>query len=340
MLLASEGQDIKLAESRFETGRNFANKLWNASRFAIMNLVSPEGVPGAPPKDDFCFEDRWILSRLNRTVGIVSGALDEYRLNQAASALYTFVWREFCDWYLEIVKPRLYDEGDDDAALRSRAAARYTLAKTLGVTLRLLHPMIPFVTEEIHRHKAEVLGRSPHSISRGSWPKPEEAFIDEAVDAEMETMIELVRAVRNIRAEMRVPDGARLAAYVSVKDEGTKDLVMRHAGRFAHLARLETLEAGVGLAKPPASATKVVGEMEVYLPLGDVIDLGAELDRLKREREKVESQVRVSERKLENRDFLEKAPAEVVERERARRDEIATRLEAVQKHVTSLEELM
>jgi valyl-tRNA synthetase len=199
--------------------------------------------------------------------------------------------------------------------------------------------MIPFVTEEIHAHLAKACGRSAHSIVTAPWPEPEEARIDEATDAEMEAMIDLIRAVRNIRAEMRVPEGAPLPAFVSVKDEAARDLVRSHADRFAHLAKIERLEADVGLEKPPASATKVVGEMEVYLPLGDVIDLDAELARLTKERAKVENQVRASQRKLQNRDFLEKAPPEVVEREKARRDEIAGRLEAIQKHVASLEEM-
>jgi valyl-tRNA synthetase len=314
-------------------GRNFANKLWNASRFAIMNLDTPEGVPETVADEDLAFEDRWILSRLNRTVRSVTTSLAEYRMNDAAHSLYSFVWREFCDWYLEIVKPRLYADGEH------QGAARHTLATVLETTLRLLHPMIPFVTEEIREHLSEVLGREWESISYLPWPECDAARIDDAVDAEMETMIALTRAVRNIRAEMNVPEGARLSARVSVKDEAARDLVNGHAARFGHLARLDSLDAEIDLAKPEGSYYHVVGEMEVYLPLGDVIDLEAELKRLAKEETKLENQARASERKLSNREFLEKAPAEVVERERERRDEIANRLLAIQSHIRSLESL-
>ncbi len=336
MLLVSEGQDIKLSESRFEMGRNFANKLWNASRFAIMNLISDEGVPEDVPDVDLAFEDRWILSRLNQTVKATTETLDRYRMADAANALYSFVWREFCDWYLEIVKPRLYDREETGTAVKSRAAARHTLAKTLKTALRLLHPMIPFVTEEIHDHVRQALGRSGHFVSLADWPVADGDYINETIDREMETMIAITRAIRNIRAEMNVPEGARLEVRVAVTDEAGKDLVTRHGARICNMAKLNSIDAGVGLAKPPTAAVAVVGDMTIFVPLGDVIDLDAERARLGKEAEKVEKMVRTSERKLANRDFLSRAPEEVVERERLRRDELATRHEAIQAQLKSL----
>jgi len=336
MLLVSEGQDIKLSESRFEMGRNFANKLWNASRFSIMNLITDEGVPETVPDDDLEFEDRWILSRLNQTVAAATASLSRYRMADAANSLYSFVWREFCDWYLEIVKPRLYGKEESEEALRSRAAARYTLARTLRVTLRLLHPMIPFVTEEIHDHVRQALGKPEHFVSLADWPVADEGRINETIDREMETMIAIIRAIRNIRAEMNVPEGARLDVRVAVKDEAGSDLVARHGARISIMAKLDSIDAGVGLAKPSTAAVAVVGDMTIYVPLGDVIDLDVERARLEKEIEKVENLVRGSERKLANRDFLERAPEKVVERERSRRDDLATRHEAIQAQLATL----
>jgi valyl-tRNA synthetase len=304
-----------------------------------MHLDTPEAFPPEPPDADLAFEDRWILSRLARTARTATAALDEYRLNDAAAGLYEFVWKEFCDWYLEIVKPRLYSDATDETARRDRAAARSTLAHTLSAILRLLHPFVPFVTEEIHGHLDRTTGRETGFVARAPWPASEDGRIDEATDAEMETLISITRTIRNIRAEMNVPEGAKLKALVSVADEYGRELVLRHAGRISLLARLESLTADVGAEKPAGSAFKSVGDMEVYLPLGDVIDLDAEWDRVQKEREKVEGQLRVSEQKLSNQDFRERAPARVVERETARRDELATRLTAIQRHLASLDEL-
>jgi len=330
-MLCSEGQDIKLAESRFEKGRNFANKLWNASRFAMMNLDTDEQTPAAAPAEDLAFEDRWILHRLQRTISRTSRCLDEYRIDDAANGLYDFVWRDFCDWYLELVKPRLHSGGD--------AAARRTLADTLGTILELMHPFVPFVTDEIHENLGAALGEETAPLARSAWPKADDARIDEETAREMETLQAVIRSIRNVRAEMNVPETARPPLTVSAADEDGKAMVLRHADRIAHLAKLERIEAGVGLPKPGGAAAAVVGDLELFLTLGDVIDVDAEIERLRKESDKLEKAVRGSERKLQNRDFLEKAPAEIVDREKSKRDDLASRLEAVRKHVESLEDL-
>ncbi len=339
MLLCSEGQDIKLSESRFEMGRNFANKLWNASRFTIMNLGAPGETPAAVPDGDLRFEDRWILSRLGRTVEDVTAAVDGYRLNDAASALYTFVWREFCDWYLEMVKPRLYEKTSDAESERSRAAARWTLARTLRTALRLLHPMVPFVTEEIHAHLAAALGEPPASLARASWPKPADGRPDSEAEGEMEVLAELTRAVRNVRAEMGVAEAVKVPLVVSARTAAAADLVRRHARHLMVLARLSGVETGVDLAKPAAAAAAVVGDSTAFVPLGGIIDLAEERKRLTKEADKVEGLLAASDRKLGNPDFVARAKPEVVERERERRDETAARLAALRRQIASLAEL-
>jgi valyl-tRNA synthetase len=339
MLLCTEGQDLKLGKSRFEMGRNFTNKLWNASRFVIMNLGEPGAVPETVPEADLAFEDRWILSRLARTIRETSAALDEYRLNDAATGLYSFVWREFCDWYLEMVKPRLYAEAGDGAAEAGRTAARWTLARVLSVSLRLLSPMTPFVTEEIHDHLVRALGRTPHLIGRSPWPGEDLCREDAAAEAEMGVLTELTRAVRNIRAETGVAEGAKVPLVVSAKDESAASLVLRNADHLRTLAKLSSVEAGVGIAKPQASAAAVVGDLLVYVPLAGVIDVAAERERLTREAAKAEEQLAASERKLGNADFVNRAKPEAVERERVKRDDLAARRTALARQIESLDRL-
>jgi valyl-tRNA synthetase len=339
MLLCTEGQDLKLGKSRFEMGRNFANKLWNASRFVVMNLGEPGAVPEEIPEADLAFEDRWILSRLTRAVRETSAALDEYRLNDAATTLYSFVWREFCDWYLEMVKPRLYADGGGAPAEAGRTAARWTLARVLSVSLRLLSPMAPFVTEEIHDHLLRALGRPPRLLGGTPWPGADEGRPDAAAESEMDLLVGLTRAVRNIRAETGVPEGSKVPLVVSAKDAVAAGIVERNAGHLSTLAKLRSVEVGVSIPKPPASAAAVVGDLLVYVPLGDVIDVAAERERLTREVAKAEEQLAASDRKLGNADFVSRAKPEAVERERVKRDDLAARRAALVKQIESLNRL-
>ncbi len=251
ILLTVEGQDVKLSESRFEMGRNFANKLWNASRFALMNLTEDAGAdPGEP-----ALEDVWIRSRLNAVTGRVTKALEEYQFNEALRLLYDFTWREFCDWYLEIIKPRLYADGQ--AAAADKAAAQRTLAETLDSLLRLLHPFVPFITEEIWL-KLKSLGKldlpSP-TIMRAEWPQVDAACDAADVEAAMAQLQDIIRGVRNIRNKFGVQDRKPLAAIVSTPDEATKAALSPHSEFLTRMGFLESLDIGVGLAKPDRAAT-------------------------------------------------------------------------------------
>ncbi len=332
ILLTVEGQDVKLAESRFEMGRNFANKLWNASRFALMNLSESAAVEPGPP----ALEDVWIRSRLNAVVRHVTRALEDYQFNEALRLLYDFVWHEFCDWYLEIIKPRLYAEDSDAAA--DKAAAQDTLARVLDAALRMLHPFVPFITEEIWQ-KLKALGRpelDAPALMRAAWPQPDPEWDAPEAEETMSRLQDIVRAVRNIRNKFRVADRRPLAVIVCAPDQAALDELTPHREFLTRMAFLESLEIAVDAAKPERSAAEVVGSLQVFAPLADVIDLDAERKRLEQRIAKAEAQLAGVTRNLANQSFVEKAPAEVVERERQRLDELTAQIDMWKQNLADL----
>ena len=299
-------RDIRIAEERVEGYRNFANKLWNAARFVLGNLedYSPTAARTLKPG----LADRWILSRLNATTGAVRLALRRYRFNDAASALYQFIWHEWCDWYLEIAKLSLYQT--DDPAARRRT--QHTLVTVLEQALRLLHPFMPFITEEIWQQ----LPHRGESIMIAPYPRGRAALIDAGAEREMGLVIELVTALRNIRGEMRIAPGVTLTATARVADEHQR-LFRDHAPLVAALARTQ-LTMDPAATRPPSTALAVVGASEVYVDLAGVVDLVAERQRLGKEIAKVDEAIAFVTQKLARPDFVERAPEEIVERERTR----------------------
>jgi valyl-tRNA synthetase len=299
-------RDIRIAEERVEGYRNFANKLWNAARFVLGNLedYSPAAARTLKPG----LADRWILSRLNATTGAVRLALRRYRFNDAASALYQFIWHEWCDWYLEIAKLSLYQT--DDPAARRRT--QHTLVTVLEQALRLLHPFMPFITEEIWQQ----LPHRGESIMIAPYPRGRAALIDAGAEREMGLVIELVTALRNIRGEMRIAPGVTLTATARVADEHQR-LFRDHAPLVEALARTQ-LTMDPAATRPPSTALAVVGASEVYVDLAGVVDLVAERQRLAKEIAKVDEAIAFVTQKLARPDFVERAPEEIVERERTR----------------------
>jgi valyl-tRNA synthetase len=317
-------RDVRIADDRLEASRNFANKLWNASRLVLSNLEGYD--PSAAPAGTPDLAARWITSRLASTVAEVRAALDSYRFNDAANALYQFVWSELCDWYLEIAKLALY-QTDDPAR---RRATQHTLVTTLETTLRLLHPFMPFITEEIWQ-------RLPHdgdSIMIAPYPKAVRRRVDAAAERDMAVLMGAVAAIRTIRGEMRVPPGVTLA--VTAKTAGTHGALLReHAALVQALARA-TLTVDPRAARPRASALGVVGGTELYVTLEGVVDLGAERQRLEKEIRRAEEAIAFGRAKLARPEFAERAPVEIVEKEReklveqeALRDKLVASLEWV-----------
>jgi valyl-tRNA synthetase len=337
MMLTVEQQDARLSEKKFELGRHFANKVWNASRFVMMNLG---GAPGTPPIDaasKLALEDKWILSRLGSAVHRCTDALSNYRLNEAATTVYDFTWREFCDWYVEIVKPRLQKKDEDGTV------ARAVLIHCLDTLMRLLHPFAPFISEEIWQKVRPMLPASltrwehaaPASLMIAAWPDSARHPIDGAAERTMAILQGVIRSVRDVRSKMNIPDSQPLELVASGSEEVCAPL-RQHAVMLKSLAGIEKLAAGPGLAKPEGASSDVVEGVQLFIPLKGVIDIEQERGRLQRRIEEAAKALAGSEAKLKNESFAARAPAEVVAAERERHAQLRERLSKLK---TSLEEL-
>jgi valyl-tRNA synthetase len=329
---AAMGRDIKLATERIAGYKAFANKLWNAARFALMNLENfdPAGIDLNRP--DLTPADRWILARLAETARDVNLALTEYRFNEAASLLYAFTWHSFCDWYIELVKDDLY--GQDSAAQDRARAVLFTVLEQL---LRLLHPIMPFITEEIWQ--ALPGGRPVPSIMQAAYPTGDGLPQDAAGAARMDLVMEVVRGIRNIRGEMNVPPGRLVAAVLDCKSQESAAIISEGEGYLRALARVGELTCGVGVARPDQAATQVAGDVEILLPLAGLIDVEAEEQRLQKEIAKVEKDVALFEKKLANDAFVAKAPPDVLEKDRGKLAEARDKLGILQQGLEKIRAL-
>jgi len=335
---AAQGRDIKLAPERIEGYRNFANKIWNASRFVFMNLEKDFTPNAELVMSDTALADRWILSRLNTAAREVQCALADYRFNDAASALYHFIWHEYCDWYLELSKPSLYlDTGSPE-----RTATQTVLVHVLETALRLLHPIMPFITEEIwqtlpeERRSQKSEGRKD-SIMIAAYPVADEKLINAEIERDMQMVMDLIMAIRNIRGEMNIVPSLQISVIVKVKDQELGNHLEKSAGYVRTLARVDTLRIGISESKPATAATAVIKGAEVYVPLEGVLDLAQERDRLRKEIAKIARDIEVFSKKLSNKNFVDKAPKDVVEKDTARLEEFRVKLDKLQQGLKMLE---
>jgi valyl-tRNA synthetase len=320
--MAAQGRDIKLAESRIEGYRNFATKLWNAARYAEMNECKWDA--SFDPKSAKQTVNRWIISELAATEAKVSKAIDEYRFNEAAGALYQFIWGTFCDWYVEFTKPIL-SGADADAAAETRTVTAWTLMQSAN----LLNPLMPYITEELWG----AFGGEDLLITT-AWPQGLAEAADPSAVAEMDWVVRLISEIRSIRAEMNVPAGAKIDLLLKDMSAETKARLERHREVILRLARLESAEATDQI--PSGAVQGVIDEAVIVLPIADVVDLSQERVRLEKDLGKLDSEIMKLEKKLSNESFVARAPEEVVEEnrerlaeERARRDKLAAALERI-----------
>jgi len=337
--LTGQGQSVKLWNDRFTVGRNFANKLWNAARFLRLNVAeteleetAPLSAETLPDADETQLEDRWIISRLGRLGRDVTEALESYRFNEAARSIYDAFWHDYCDWYLELIKPRLYS---DDPAKKQRALS--VALHGMRLVLKLLHPIMPFITEELYHH---LFPNATEDLIVSQWEDGEDwpsyLFCEEMVGK----LQELIEAVRNVRGEMNVPPGARISLLIKTEDSELAGVIEKHQHYFANLTRVEELTVGADLIKPDGAAATVVGETVLYLPLKGVIDFAAEAERVKKELGKLRGHLTGTEKKLANESFVSRAPAEVVEHEREKCNRLASEIEALEKHLEQIEKMI
>ncbi|MDH2291974.1 valine--tRNA ligase [Cobetia sp. 10Alg 146] len=314
--LASTGRDVKFDMGRLDGYRNFCNKLWNAARYVLMNAEDQDcGVNGEAV--ELSLADRWIIARLQQTEQQVTRALEEFRFDHASQALYEFIWNEYCDWYLELSKPVLWDE---NASAEAKRGTRRTLVRALETILRLIHPMMPFISEEIWQRIAPHAGKpvEGESIMSQAWPQADAERIDEQAIRDIEWLKGIIIAVRNIRNELNLSPGKPLEVYLQNGADGDAERLEANRLFLSKLARLESITFLAAGDEAPMSAIQRVGELEVLVPMAGLIDKDAELKRIDKEHEKQQKVITGLENKLGNEKFVGRAPADVVEKERAK----------------------
>ncbi len=330
--MAVQGRDVKMSESRVEGYRNFATKLWNAARFCQMNGARP--VRGFDPGSCAETVNRWLVGKVAEAAERAAAALEAYRFNDLAEGLYHFTWGTFCDWYLEFAKPTLLG-GSASAQAETRAVSGWALDQIL----LLLHPIMPFVTEELYQ---EIADRDGAMLIDQAWPRLDATHADamhrDAAAAEMDWVVRLISLIRGVRAEMRVPPGAKIPLLLRNAGETSRMRLERHRDLIASLARLSSADVLTGDV-PKGSVEDVLDEATIVLPIADAIDVAAERARLDKEIIRLDGEITRFDRKLANEKFVVKAPPEVVETERERRaeamrareklDEAARRLSAI-----------
>ncbi|MCL1848740.1 MAG: valine--tRNA ligase [Clostridiales bacterium] len=310
------GNDLRFQQERLEGTRNFCNKIWNACRFTLMNLAEDQQLGALE------LADLWIQSRYHRCAMDVTKALDEYDIGVAAGRIYEFLWDELCDWYIELVKPRLYGK----VTVESQNAARRVLADTLSGTLALLHPFMPFITEELWQH----LPHDGDTIMLQPWEEGDARFLDRESEDAMSLMMEVVKAARNLRSQFAIPPGKKADLIVYATDRGAAGVLERCKGYIMLLAAADHVEIGdAGDAKPKQAGSAVASGVEIYMPLAGLIDIEAEKARLGKELGKVSGEIKGLESKLANEGFRAKAPKEVVEKEEAKLDDARVRLQSL-----------
>ncbi|MFP4588375.1 MAG: valine--tRNA ligase [Candidatus Acetothermia bacterium] len=322
----TKGRGMKLSEREIEDKRNFLNKLWNASRL-ILSQLEGDSIPDFPEKSRLKLEDRWILSRYNKTIDAVIKSLENYDFKRCSSELYDFFWKDFCDWYLELVKPRLYSESADPVAEK-------ILYHLLNGVLRALHPFIPFITEEIWNK----VSTEKDSIMCASFPGVEQHLINEEVEVKMKNLQDVINAARSIRSEMNVPENETIDVLIHTGNSQLSDLIEEKEIFLRELVKVGKVTAGDEISRPPQSARRILENAEVLVPLEGVIDIPAERRRIREELSQVQGNLERTLKKLNDEDFLTKAPEEVVEKEKKKREEFAAKKERLVLNLEALED--
>ena len=321
------GNDMRFYYERVENSRNFANKIWNATRFILMNLDKSE-VPETIDPQQLTGADRWILSRVNRLAKEVTENMDRFELGIAVQKVYDFLWDEFCDWYIEMVKPRLYAEDDP-----TKAAALWTLKNTLVQALKLLHPFMPFITEALYQS----VNDTDDSIMVSEWPVFRSEWDFAAEENEIGTVKDAVRAIRTVRTSMNVPPSRKARVYVVSADAGIREIFEKDRLFFAALGSASEVmvqEDKAGIADDAVST--LIHNASIYIPMEELVDVEKEIERLTKEQKKLEGELKRSNGMLNNERFLSKAPAEKVEEEKAKLEKYQKLMDQVTERLAQL----
>jgi valyl-tRNA synthetase len=334
--LASTGRDIKFDLGRTEGFRNFCNKIWNAARYVLMNTENKTVASADVAAENLSVADRWIISRFETAAKEVEQALANYRFDLASQTLHEFIWDEYCDWYLELSKPVLWDE---DANPKYAEASRWALLTTLEKSLRLLHPFMPFITEEIWQRVAPLLQISGDSVMLQAYPVFDESLLDTEAEASIEWIKGIITAIRNIRGEMDISPAKSIEVLLRGGSDADASRLQSYKPYLQKLAKLESIEYLAADQEAPAVATQLYGGMEILVPMAGLIDVDAERSRLQKEITKLESGLKAVSGKLGNKKFVDNAPAAVVDKERSKQATMSAALLALQEKITLLDEL-
>ena len=326
LLIAPQGLDILFSEEKIEHGRNFMNKVWNSARFVEMNIDKTinSDISSIDSKD-FDITDKWILSKLNSTILEVENAYTNYRLNDAVKSIYDFVYKNFCDWYIEFSKSRFY--GDDE---KDKIIAQKVSLYVLETTLKLMHPYCPFITEEIWSHFND-----NKMLINAEWPKSDEKKINNQIEDEISTIMKLISSVRNIKANFSISPKKEISLFCKV-DNNTSQILKSYEIYLERLVKVTSIETDKNISKPPKSTTIVIGNMEIYIPLKDLIDINKEIDRLNVQIENLKGRLNAVNNKLNNKQFVDNAPDDIVNHEKNKKKRYDTELDILQNNLDSL----
>lgn len=339
---AAQGRDIRFSEERTEGYRNFVNKIWNASRFVLMNLEDYI-LPQSEDELEYSLADQWILSRLQSTIKEVNQTLTDYKFNETANAMYQFIWHEFCDWYVELAKLSLYNP---EKPIR-KTTTQQVLARVLETALRLLHPIMPFVTEEIWQRLPRNVMQSiqtgwtsqVESIIVAPFPTVEAHYQRPDVEEKMDLLMGVITKVRNIRSEVNLSPAAKIELVLRTQNPQIESLLNQYQSYVSNLTRAESIQIGKDFIRPEFSATDVYKTVEIFLPLKGLINITDEINRLQKEIDKIEKEIHKMEINLTNKNFLSKAPQDVVEKEKARQEEAINTRKKLEGHLQRLKDL-
>ena len=326
---STPGQDLRFRWERVEQARNFANKIWNASRFALMNLegftYSDINISG-----DLGTADRWILHRMNETSREITRLMDAYEFGETGRLLYNFIWDDLCDWYIEMAKLSLY--GQDETKKKNTQSV---LAYVLDRTMRMIHPFMPYISEEIWQH----LPHEGETITLAAWPTYDEKLDAPEAVQEMNLLMDMIRAVRNIRAEVNVPMSKKIELMIKPTDERSLEIAKRNLITIERFCGTSSLNIDMNMTAPDKAMTSIVTGVEMYLPLAGLIDIEQEIQRLRKECDTLTKEVERVEKKLANEGFMAKAPAKVVEEERAKMQDYSEKRAKVIARIEELQEV-
>ncbi len=330
---AAQGRDVKMSEKRVQGYRHFVNKLWNATRFVLMHI--DKGYENID-NEHLSLADRWILSRLHRVTGKVCQTLDSYRFNDAAGALYKFVWHEFCDWYLEAIKPTLYgNEGQN-----RQEATKSVLWRVLRDTLVLLHPFTPFITEEIWHKLPGTQGSIMTAVFPSDADDADSQRRDTNAESKMKLISGIITGIRNIRGEMNISPLLSLIVSVQSQEESTRETIKQNQDMIINLAKLKSFSVQKPGKRPTAAATAIIDDAEIFVSLEGIVDFAKEIKRLEKEIHKLTNELKIVAKKLNNKDFLGKAPVQVVERAKEKYELLVEKQKKLQANLDKIEEFV